>query len=251
MDQDRYNEEELARILREAATAQADASAATESGTGFSVDEISSMASEVGIDPKFVTQAAEQVSQSRDRPKRKYLFGAPTVDILERTCEGVLDDEGWQDLVTRLRSVFGSDGVVSSMGSAREWKGGSDTTSAHMSATERNGRTKYRLMINRTGAVYLGWAIGISVSFVTLLVLLIQMNETRFFINKALVLPAVACMLFAFIRSIISHNAVRGSARVDTLMGQLKELTRPALQTSLPAKDANDETLTRRLIENA
>src|SRR5471032_1457994 len=114
MAEDRYNEKELAQILRAAASAQAKALSTSDAEAEFSVDEIASMASEVGIDSKYVLEAAQQFNGKRPTPN--YLLGASATQAFDRTYAGTLDDAGWEDLLANLRSSFGSGGTVNASG---------------------------------------------------------------------------------------------------------------------------------------
>src|SRR5476651_1242135 len=109
MAEDRYNEKELALILRAAASAQAKALSTSDAEAEFSVGEIASMASEVGIDSKYVLEAAQRFKDTRPTPK--YLLGAGATQAFDQTYEGALDDEAWEDLLANLRATFGSGGT--------------------------------------------------------------------------------------------------------------------------------------------
>lgn len=152
MPERRYNEQELAAILRAAAEAQAQGSRASEP-EGFSLADIERLAQEVGIDPALIAPAAGKL-QATSRPKRFRLFATPIRETYEYNADEILDDSAWEDVVAELRVTFASSGKVSTVGFSREWVGGTDFLSAHLSATPRKGRTRYLLSVRRDGAVF-------------------------------------------------------------------------------------------------
>lgn len=163
MAERRYNEKELATILRRAAEAQAEGSVQANDNAGFTQAEIERLAAEVGIDAKHIAGAVESLGNN---PEHVGLLkqSTRTRPVLERTIDGTLDDFAWEEVVAELRLVYGSAGTVSEVGSSREWAGGTEFTTAHLSATPRNGKTRLRLTLHQEGPVIIGCLLTVMAS---------------------------------------------------------------------------------------
>src|SRR5260370_39889221 len=133
MPERRYDEEEIAEILRAASEIQAGTS--EMSGQGLTLSEVQRLAEEVGIDRAHVSAAAAEIGSS-PLPKSRFRFwGAPARVLYDRTCDGLIGDEGWEDVVAALRAATGRPGVLSTHGASREWSGGAALTSTLHTAT--------------------------------------------------------------------------------------------------------------------
>lgn len=241
MSEDRYNEKELGQILRIAAAAQAKASAQVDGDVDFSVQDISSMAAEVGIDPKYVLEAAGQIADKR--PSQQGAFS----DVFDKTLAGILSDQGWQDLVADLQSTFGSVGTTDSTEMSREWSGGHELYSVHMSAIERDGKTKLRLMLNRTGGLYFTWALGVAAIFLITVLSLIPLKALGLAISPALTMPLVAFATFMAIRNGVQRWTSQTRAKAKAFVSGLELPTRRQETVPATTREADAEPLVQRL----
>lgn len=123
----RYDEEEIAEILRRAT--EADAATAPKpsgSGRGLTLPEIQEIAGEVGIDPARVEGAARAldvpVSMPASPPSR--FLGAPRSVSRTVPLGRALTDDEWMRLVALLRETFGAKGKVEQVGPLRTWYNG-------------------------------------------------------------------------------------------------------------------------------
>ena len=229
MGERRYNEKEMASILRLAATAQAESSGTNARDSDFSLTEIMHIGTEVGIDPKQITLAAQDLAQRPGQKAAPGLFGARPVEVHERTVDGYLTDEAWADLVEELRTMFASDGAITTSANAREWAGGTDTVSVHLTSTFRNGHTRIRLNVRRLGGILVGWMIGFPVMFIFALVLGIWMNKTGadWFATMLAILPSIL-VIFGLTRLGVVRWAKASQESVKLLMDRLETLPQAA-----------------------
>ena len=252
MPERRYDQNELATILRVAAEAQAEQSIEGSEPSGLTLGEIERVASEVGIDPKFVATAADRLEKTPAKGKRFLLGGTPNQEIVERTFDGTLSDVGWEEIVADLRATFGSEGTVSQVGSSREWTGTTDTRTTHFSATSRNGKTRYRLTLRQTGGVILAWtglSIGSLLGSILVGVATDKMSSSALAVVLAVltVIATVALLVHTFLAR--WHSGNRRS--VNALMARVGDMTSASDQQALGATAQQTEELAARLTERA
>lgn len=144
----RYGDEETALILRRAAELQ-EQGGNSRPAKGLTLDEIQQIASEVGIDPTCVTEAAALVSvQERDRWAR--LLGGPTRFSYERTVSGELPDAAWAVLVDEIRQKMRKPGQVGHLPGALEWVDeGENGDSVRVGVTSGAGKIRVELRARR------------------------------------------------------------------------------------------------------
>jgi hypothetical protein len=158
----RYDEKEVGNILQRAAEIQAGLTPEGASD-GLTLEDLQKVAAEVGIDPTVVDRAAREV---RTGPPEKLVSGANTI-MLDRTVSGVVTEEVWDEMVTRLRRHVGKPGRINAHGHTYEWWGGWDTGGLMLTTTSRHGKTRIKLMGETTGGSVLGWTLGLCLGFVT------------------------------------------------------------------------------------
>lgn len=146
MPERRYDDEEVGRVLRAAAEIQS--GRALSGGTeGTSLAELQRIAEEVGIDPANVGRAARELdSTTKIRPSDK-----PDAIYIERSVDGELSDETWDEVVSELRRFSGRPGKLKAEDNLREWTDWSDFGAASLTATTRRGRTQMRLLGSTSG----------------------------------------------------------------------------------------------------
>lgn len=224
MAERRFNEKELAAILRKAAAAQAEGTVQSADTTGFTQAEIERLATEVGIDPKHIAGAVEALGTESEHsaPNR----GSSRMrKVIERTYDGTLDDQAWEEVVAELRLVFGGAGTASEVGTSREWAGGSEFASAHLSATPRNGKTRIRLTINQDTPVVLGCLATLMGSMFGSMAVGIPMGKAG--VAGPLVLAAVLGVILtvAVVANLVVGNVKRKNVmKGEELMGRIKGL---------------------------
>lgn len=117
----RYDEEEVARILRDSAELQAmDASGAAVGA--LSLQELQRIAAEVGIEPRFVTDAALRRTRSPGGVWTR-LLGPFSRFHQERTVQGEVGGADWSRLVDEMRSETRHEGETAHLPGRLEWRG--------------------------------------------------------------------------------------------------------------------------------
>ncbi len=144
----RYSDEETALILRRAAELQ-ETGGRSRHAAGFTLAEIQQIASEAGIDPACITEAAALVS-AHERDRWAGLLGAPTRFRFERVVSGELPERAWGALVEEIREAMQRPGQVGHVAGALEWVHESgDRDWVRIGVTSRSGKTHIDLRARR------------------------------------------------------------------------------------------------------
>ena len=122
MSDRRFNEEEVAAILKQAAEAQYADNRLLPSGDGMTLAELQSIGREVGISPEMIQQSAQRFKPAQ-QPTRK-LIGLPVGVAQTVEFNRKLTDQEWERIVADLRETFEAQGVVRQQGSLRQWTNG-------------------------------------------------------------------------------------------------------------------------------
>ena len=122
MSDRRFNEEEVAAILKDAAEAQYSGDRLLPSSGGLTLAELQSIGREVGISPEMIQKSAQRFNPAR-QPTRK-LLGLPLGVSQTVEFERRLTDQEWERIVADLRETFEAPGVVRQQGSLRQWTNG-------------------------------------------------------------------------------------------------------------------------------
>ncbi len=129
-DSRRYDEQEIAEILRlatEADAARVDEAAPSPAAarTGLTLAQIQEIGGEVGIAPARIEHAARalELSLSDVAPPVRFL-GAPRSVSRTVALDRPLSDEEWMRLVALLRETFRARGNVETIGTLRTWYNG-------------------------------------------------------------------------------------------------------------------------------
>lgn len=119
-----YSEEEIQAIFRRAAKRQ-EASGATDSHRGLTLDELKAIGAESGIDPAHVEAAASDIERgipvAEPLSGLEKFYGEHAAIHAERVLPGAMDDATWAEAVEVLRAIFNTRGQVEEVGAIREW----------------------------------------------------------------------------------------------------------------------------------
>jgi hypothetical protein len=118
----RFNEEEVAAILKEAAEAQYSDDRLLPSRGGLTLTEIQSIGREVGISPEMIQKSAQRFKPAQQPTRR--LLGLPLGVAQTIEFDRKLTDQEWERIVADLRETFEAPGVVRQQGSLRQWTNG-------------------------------------------------------------------------------------------------------------------------------
>jgi len=115
----RYNDKELALILKLAAERQAAPSPSDH--YGLSLTEIQQIAAEAGIDPQHVAEAAAALEAHYGHRKFS-LLGAPTKFLFDRTITGEVSKTELSEMIELIPQVTGIQGQASQIFDSVEWR---------------------------------------------------------------------------------------------------------------------------------
>lgn len=129
-----YSKEEIASLLERAAELHAQEAKSTSDKPGLTLPEIETIASESGIDPLLVRQAASEMSGPLRASLLQTKETTATHNLVERIIPGTLHPHVWEDIVMELRHRFDTDmgkmmgapdygiGTTEKIGRSVEWK---------------------------------------------------------------------------------------------------------------------------------
>ncbi len=122
MSDRRFNEEEVAAILKDAAEAQYSGDRLLPSSGGLTLAELQSIGREVGISPEMIQKSAQRFNPAQ-QPTRT-LLGLPLGVAQTVEFDRKLTDQEWERIVADLRETFEAPGIVRQQGSLRQWTNG-------------------------------------------------------------------------------------------------------------------------------
>lgn len=146
----RYNEKEVATIIKRASELQQLESTA-ESTTGMSLAELEQVAREAGLDPSLVRRAATDLDTRVSDEKPSPFVGAPTNLVLERTIDGEVPVDEYETIVLEIQRELGGVGQASTLGRTLVWtmqgvaRRRVSTRTVQVTVAPRNGRTTIRM----------------------------------------------------------------------------------------------------------
>lgn len=117
----RFNEEEVALIIKRAAELQQTEQIENNPSTALSLSDVEQIAREAGIDPKLIRQAAFGLDQPSTTIRPNPWVGSPTRIVFERVVDGEIPVEEFEPLIADVRRTFGDNGVPSVLGRSLAW----------------------------------------------------------------------------------------------------------------------------------
>lgn len=159
MEPKRFSQKEVRKILDRANRIQV-------LGPSFNRDdltlaEIEAIAAEAGISPDAVREAAQHNTRGADTSN--------TTLMSKWESPGVISDDEWEAVVDRLRQTFGTTDKPERQSAMREWYGGSDFTKVTATLTEREGKTKFRLLADIGAGTWFTWMMSVIPTFLACL----------------------------------------------------------------------------------
>ena len=96
----KFNDEEVALIIKRATELQQTQDVAAEPSTALSLSEVEQIAREAGIDPMLIRQAAHGLDRPSAETSRPSIWvGSPTRLIFERVVDGELAVDDYEPLI--------------------------------------------------------------------------------------------------------------------------------------------------------
>lgn len=117
----RYADAETALILRRAAELQG---TAPEPSISPSLADLEQMASEAGIEPRYVRQAAAELASPIAAARGNGILGAPGTLWLERVVPGEIAPSAFDAVVEEIRSALAMAGHTTVLGRGFTWTSG-------------------------------------------------------------------------------------------------------------------------------
>ena len=218
-----FNEKQVSGILKRAAELQA-GDAGDE--RGLSLDELRAIAAEVGIDPRFVEQAAFETGRPAPKKQGFAFWGAPVRLTDERVLTQPVDEDEWGAMVEEMRRVYGHVGTVSEVGGTRTWSYGSRRTSttAAVSLTQRRGRTYVTAQRNLDQEIAVTFApAGSQVLVFTLLMAMGELFSLGVGFN---IVAAAALFLTAFfgLRAIVGYIGRKEQRKMTDVLDRIERI---------------------------
>src|SRR5947209_11589307 len=101
----KFTEKQVSALLKRAAELQnayAEPTAAADPAAGFSLAQLQQADAELGIDPEFLAAAAAEMEKGSGRGGRASFWGGPWVTEIERTVDGQVSEEEWQEVLEAI-----------------------------------------------------------------------------------------------------------------------------------------------------
>jgi hypothetical protein len=228
----KFNDEEVALIIKRAAELQQTEQAEAEPGNAMTLAEVEQIAQEAGIDPRLIRRAAQGLDRPIETNRPSPWVGAPTRLVFERVVDGEIPVDEFEPLVNEIRRTFGENGIPSVLGRTLAW---SSTQSAgrrrgrgrqiDVSVTSRSGVTTIRVeeeLRNTAGALF-GGLVGGGGGGTTGISLGIGMEVLHSAPLAGLLWVTIAAGFYTLARTIFGNIAEKREEELRGLAGRLEE----------------------------
>jgi hypothetical protein len=150
----RFTDREVGELIRRAIELQEGAATpgSAPPGKGLTMDEVRQIASEVGIDPRFLDLAASGELAELDREEVP-LVGGPHAWRLRRALEGEIPEEERGRLLEAIRHEMKVKGDVEDVYGRMEWSNDDGLGAVVIGVSSRDGTTTVDVMARRGGEV--------------------------------------------------------------------------------------------------
>jgi len=158
MTERRFNEDEVALILRKATETGAFAAQGRDAD-GLTLEELKSIGREVGIDAKAIEAAARHVAVARVQGSGGF-FGMSVAPRYEATIPGEIPREKLSDVVAAVRRAMGRQGVVREEFGGLEWQARDALGGRYVSLQPADGKTHVRVFGNFRDGIFISGSLG-------------------------------------------------------------------------------------------
>ncbi len=224
-----YTDKDVSTILKRAAELQARTQGTA--ATGLTLEELQSIARDVGVDPQFVAQAAREAAHAPPADDDTFYFwGAPGRAQTDRVLPGEMTDDLWETIVREARRTFGQPGETSEVGRTREWRWSyaGYYTMAFLSASSRNGQTSIHAerRLDNEGAV--AFLLPLLTTFVFGMLASLTMG-----------LPALGISLVLFVlvffgsRKLFKSLSRKARRQLDEMLARIEQMADVAAPTAV------------------
>jgi hypothetical protein len=233
----RFNEEEVALIIKRAAELQQTEQAEHDPGNALTLPEVEQIAREAGIDPRLIRHAALGLDRPHGSNRPSPWVGAPTRIVFERVIDGEVPTEEFENLINEVRRSLGENGVPSVLGKTLAWSSSTrrrrrgSGRQVDVTIAPRSGVTTIRVeeeLRNTAGALF-GGLMGGGGGGTSGLVIGVGMGV---FHSAPIAVGLLACSLSTFYtiaRTIFGRIAQRREKEMSELAGRLEEIAQSAI----------------------
>ena len=215
---------------------------------GLSQAELEQIASEIGIDPRYVAAAVARLQEREyDQDEEDtdfYLLGLPPSFEIERHVEGTVSDEAWDKVLSSIRKTFKKPAKINDWGQSKEWSFDGFTERASVTLEQRKGWTKIRMTwqdpLSRLIYCNLGF------SFLILAVGISGLGLSPLF-AFGLFLPVFAALFF-LLRWAMTSMVSTQRRKMKRLMSELEQTI---LRSRLDQEEASVSTAVRPALEES
>ena len=234
----RFNDEEVALIIKRAAELQQTERLEQEPGNAMTLAEVEQIAKEAGIEPQLIRRAALGLDRPAESNRPSPWLGAPTNLVFERVVDGEISPDDYEALVNELRRTFGDNGMPSVLGRTLAWtttpRGGRRRSRGRQidaSVITRGGVTTIRVeedMGNVAAGLFAGLVAG-GGGGTTGITVGIGMAVFQSAAIAGLLWVAVAGGFYALARTIFSSVTSKREKQLRELVGRLEDQAREAI----------------------
>ena len=228
----KFNDEEVALIIKRAAELQQTEQVAEDPGHAMSLAEVEQIAQEAGIDPRLIRRAAQGLDRPADTNRPSPWAGAPTRLVFERVIDGEIPVEAYEPLVNEIRRTFGDNGVPSVLGRTLAWtttasggRRGARGRQIDINIASRGGVTTVRVeeeLSNLAGGLF-GGLVGGGGGGTTGISIGIGMQLFNSPPMAAMLWVAVASGFYMLARTLFARAASKREAQIKVLLDRLEE----------------------------
>ncbi len=217
-DPRRFDESELALILRQAAELQARDSVRPHGGGGLSLPEIQAIAAEVGIEPGYVQRAAAGLAV-RPPSQLSRIAGGPARIETERTVDGSVDADTLAAIADATRSEFGEHGTLRDALGGIEWRARGDWGTTYVTVRSGTHGTRVVVGADRSNTA---WALGLIVPIIGVVVGAAAAGPIG--VQEVIGAAGGAAAGLTGARYAWSHITARWRTRIDSVAERLREI---------------------------
>ena len=163
-DERRYSEAEFALILSKAAElspspGRSDSAAGGHEG-GLTLEEMKSIAAEVGLDPALVERATSLLPRESGSSTLERLIGGPTKFRLEHVVRGRIDEDDVPMVALAIRSGAEQHGTLETNAAGIEWSSVEETARMYVTVTGEGDSTRVVVTGDRQGGLVVTGILG-------------------------------------------------------------------------------------------
>jgi hypothetical protein len=240
----RFNEEEVALIIKRAAELQQTEQTEHDPGNALSLTEVEQIAREAGIDPRLIRRAALGLEHVQRTNRPSPWLGAPTHIVFERVVEGEVSSDEFETLVNEVRRTFGDNGMPSVLGKSLAWSSSTrgrrraQGRQVDVSVVPRGGVTTIRVEeeLRNIGGALIGGIVGGGGGGTSGLVIGVGMGV---FHSAPLAVGLLACSLgfcYTLARTLFTHIARKRESELSELAGRLEEIVHSSIDDRAAAQ---------------